>query len=156
MLQKATEKARYLWVEAYQSHVYQVTSAHGNNYEIYLNGEETKCSCAYMQLRRVPCSHVLTVCSQTYANIHTASLVDRHFQSSAYREAYTSVFHPIPDKRYWPERVSLYMLPPTEIRKYCRPKSTRIRNEMDENSGRRVRCRICKELGHNRSTCPSR
>ena len=48
------------------------------------------------------------------------------------------------------------MLPPIEIRKYGRPKSTRIRNEIDENSGRRVRCGICKELGHNRSTCPSR
>ena len=82
--------------------------------------------------------------------------MDSYFQSSAYKEAYTPVFHPIPDKRYWPERVSPYMLPPTEIRKYGRPKSTRIRNEMDENSGRRVRCRICKELGHNRSTCPSR
>ena len=100
-----------------------------------------------LQLRRVHCSHVLAVYSQNYVNIHTASLMDRHFQSSAYRKVCTLVFHLILDKRYWPERVSPYMLLPTKRCKDGRLKSTRIRNEMDENSGRRVRCGICKEIG---------
>ena len=83
--------------------------------------------------------------------------------------SYEPVFQPLKDRLAWPdpEETRVVMPNPHLIRNKGRPKSTRIRNEMDENdrelptslwieNGPKSRCGLCRQEGHNRRTCPTR
>uniref|UniRef100_A0A2N9GDJ9 Transposase MuDR plant domain-containing protein n=1 Tax=Fagus sylvatica TaxID=28930 RepID=A0A2N9GDJ9_FAGSY len=70
---------------------------------------------------------------------------------------YSRPFEPVKDELYWEPIEGPTLRPdPTMARQKGRPKSTRIRNEMDwRESQPKPRCGICQVEGHNRRTCPN-
>nr|POE78930.1 hypothetical protein CFP56_46098 [Quercus suber] len=84
---------------------------------------------------------------------------------------YELVFQPLKDRLAWPdpEETRVVIPNPRLIQKKGWPKSTRIRNEKDEDdndrelpgslwieNGPKSRCGLCHQEGHNRRTCPTR
>ena len=75
-------------------------------------------------------------------------------------KVYSLSFQPIGSEQGIPLVAGPKIIPDqSKLRGKGRPKSTRIRNEMDEvevqPSSSRSRCSICKQFGHNRRSCPT-
>ncbi|CAH9095161.1 unnamed protein product, partial [Cuscuta epithymum] len=97
------------------------------------------CTCKKMEIYKIPCSHVLAVCRQR--SLSYAPFVDKFFSSDQYAATYHRVFKPIPDRDYWPNYNGPEIVhDPSMLRAKGRPKSTRIKNEMDEGPRGTVRC----------------
>ena len=79
----------------------------------------------------------------------------RLFERRAY---YDRSFILVSDPRNWqPIEGPITRPNPAMKRRHGRPKSTRIRNEMEWREGQisRLNCGICREEGHNRRRCPN-
>ncbi|KAL6320844.1 hypothetical protein AAG906_008844 [Vitis piasezkii] len=111
-----------------------ITALHGfhmdkgrNKQVVKLN--EGTCSCNKWQSFGIPCSHVLAVSA--------------HMRIDSWQLPYLDfpILHP----------------DPTSMRDKGRPRSSRIRNEMDlKEPSVRIRCGLCKIAGHNRRNCPTK
>ena len=106
------------------------------------------CTCAYMQLQRIPCSHVLAVCSNNNACVESYVVASMYFCSEYYRHAYAMEFRPILDQCSWPPWESPIMIPSYVQKQPRKPKTKRIRNTMDKFSGTRHRCGGCRQYDH--------
>ena len=123
-----------------------------------VNLTQWKCQCGKFQAFKFLCSHVIAACSVVAYN--TALYVDPVFSIYNIINVYSSPFQPIGSEEGIPSSSEPKIIPDeTKLRGTGRPKSTRIRNEMDEEevqpSSSRIRCRICKQIGHNRHSCPT-
>ena len=81
----------------------------------------------------MPCSHVIAICAKYK---HDAQqFIDLCYSVTHRYHSYEPIFQPLKDKLAWPdlEETRVVMPNPQLIRNKGRPKSTRIRNEMDEN-----------------------
>ncbi|XP_020090298.1 uncharacterized protein LOC109711573 [Ananas comosus] len=132
---------------------FEVQTGH-SDYNVTLNGTQADCDCGEFKLTGIPCSHILTVCSNSQLRIDYHSLCFHWYTVECYCQTYAPLFHPVSDRRYWPRPQGPPIVPPPVRRKKGRPRSTRIRNIMDETSGRRTKYSICKQGGHYRNTCP--
>ena len=115
----------------------------------------------------MPCSHVIAICAKYK---HDAQqFIDLCYSVTHRYHSYEPIFQPLKDKLAWPdlEETRVVMPNPQLIRNKGWPKSTRIRNEIDENdrelptslwikNGPKSRCGLCRQEGHNRRTCPTR
>ena len=74
----------------------------------------------------------------------------------AYVGCYAPKFFPISHEAYWPEpNFPTLHLDPTPVRVKGRPRSSKIRNEMDwKEPSVKIRCGICKQEGRNRLKYP--
>ncbi|KAH1229135.1 hypothetical protein GmHk_10G028965 [Glycine max] len=104
-----------------------ITQRGRQKWAVNLNGHH--CQCGRYSALHYPCSHIIAACGYPLGNEAVIPPSD---------DAWTL----IPD--------------PTTIRAKGRPKSTRIRNEMDwvEPSEHRPKCSRCGAEGHNRRRCP--
>ena len=75
-----------------------------------------------------------------------------------YASSYAIEFNPIPRKDYWPyPDFPILHIDYQMIRDKGRPRSSRIRNEMDlKEPSVKIRCGLCKIEGHNRRNCPKK
>ena len=81
--------------------------------------------------------------------------VESCYLLESYQESYAPNFEPIPHEDYWPEPDFPILHPdPTLVRPPGRPRTSRIRNEMDERTIVKGMCGICHRDGHNHRTCP--
>ncbi|RVX07531.1 Serine/threonine-protein phosphatase 7 long form-like [Vitis vinifera] len=138
-----------------------ITALHGfhmdkgrNKQVVKLN--EGTCSCNKWQSFGIPCSHVLAV--SAHMRIDSWQLVEKYYRLDAYASCYAPEFNPIPHESYWPYPDFPILHPdPTSMRDKGRPRSSRIRNEMDlKETSVRIRCGLCKIAGHNRRNCPTK
>ncbi|XP_029147017.1 uncharacterized protein [Arachis hypogaea] len=89
------------------------------------------CDCGYFQALHYPCCHALACCAQS----------------------------PCIPEGLWPPYDGPTVIPDPGMRRARegRPRSTRIRNNMDEaDTGRPKRCGLCRQPGHTRRGCPQR
>ncbi|KAH1193484.1 hypothetical protein GmHk_19G054523 [Glycine max] len=105
-----------------------ITQRGGQKWAVNLNGHY--CQCGRYSALHYPCSHIIVACG--YWPLENEAAIPPS------NDAWTL----IPD--------------PTTIRAKGRPKSTRIRNEMDwvEPSEHRIKCSRCGAEGHNKRRCP--
>ena len=83
--------------------------------------------------------------------------IDRCYTLHDYHQTYVPQFQPIPHEEYWPQQNEHGIIIPdaNRLRQKGRPRSTRIRNDMDiREAGNKRKCTICKEEGHDRQSCP--
>ncbi|KAK4480405.1 hypothetical protein RD792_013477 [Penstemon davidsonii] len=111
------------------------------------------CTCGKWVAYHVPCSHVLACCN--YQNVDPSTFVSSFYTVENYLRTWSGRFEPLEDEAYWNEYNGLVFEPnPNLERKKGRPKSRRIRNEMDFQADKRViHCSTCGKEGHTRRTC---
>lgn len=131
-----------------------ITQAGGRRFTLNLN--EGWCDCGDYQALHYPCSHVISACAALAIN--PMEYVHPVYKLENIVKAYQGQWYPVKDEPFWPPAPAITLVAdPALLRARGRPKSTRIRNEMDWiESGPRQRCRLCGEEGHNRRSCPSR
>uniref|UniRef100_A0A2N9GWD0 CCHC-type domain-containing protein n=1 Tax=Fagus sylvatica TaxID=28930 RepID=A0A2N9GWD0_FAGSY len=98
----------------------------------------------------------LTTCASQHINVY--QYIDPFYSLTEMLASYQPHFEPMKDAPYWEEDPNFPMLRPDPrlLRQRGRPKSTRIRNEMDwrENQHKQS-CGLCNQEGHNRKKCPN-
>lgn len=131
-----------------------VTQRGGQKWTVNLN--DKFCQCGRFTAFHYPCSHVIAVCG--YVSVDFYQYIDRLFTNEYILNAYSSEWWPLGNEDAIPPADDEWRLvpDPSTICGKGRPKSTRIRNEMDwvEPSQRRQRCSRCGQEGHNRRLCP--
>ncbi|KAJ9565830.1 hypothetical protein OSB04_001796 [Centaurea solstitialis] len=137
----------------YTNSVYRVVSRMQNDYTV--NYGKRTCTCGKWQIHRFPCSHGIAVCRKRGEDPHT--LVQKWYTTKAYKRQYKSDFMPLAHVDYWNDpgwriKANASKLSPSMGRRRTR----RIRNEMDVRDPNEPiirRCGLCKQPGHNRTTC---
>ncbi|XP_057962124.1 uncharacterized protein LOC131153693 [Malania oleifera] len=115
-----------------------------------------RCTCGKWQNLHYPCSHLLVVCGAKRLGFRT--YIDPCFTVQEHYATYAMDFIPILHEHYWRDPVAPILYGNRNLlRQKGRPKSSRLRNEMDVREGsRRMRCGFCHQEGHNRNRCPRR
>nr|XP_023873083.1 uncharacterized protein LOC111985661 [Quercus suber] len=125
------------------------------------------CTCGKWEANKIPCSHLIAVCAKY--NHNATEFKDRFYRMSEWYQSYEPIFQPLKDRLEWPELAERRKVMPNPqlIREKGHPKSTRIRNEMDDEdrelptslwieNGPKSKCGLCRQEGHNRRRCPTR
>ncbi|XP_071699944.1 uncharacterized protein [Rutidosis leptorrhynchoides] len=76
---------------------YQRSGEGGTDYT--LEYKKKKCSCGIWKYQRLPCSHVISVCSLLHEDVIT--LCSKKYTTTVWREQYSHHFKPLRDASYW-------------------------------------------------------
>ncbi|KAL1542940.1 hypothetical protein AAHA92_19969 [Salvia divinorum] len=150
------------------AHCYKVLRANEVEFEI-VSTERTNivdirnrvCSCRRWQLYGLPCAHAAAALISCGQNAHL--FAEPCFTVHSYRETYSQMIHPIPDKSLWRElgegidgggaKVDIIIRPPKTRRPPGRPKKKVLRLESLKRPKRVVQCGRCHMLGHSQKKC---
>ncbi|RYR67544.1 hypothetical protein Ahy_A03g013939 isoform C [Arachis hypogaea] len=113
------------------------------------------CDCGYFQALHFPCQHALACCA--YSRVTWTSYVHSVYQISSVFNVYRMGFTPPILEGFWPPYDGPTVIPDPDKRRARegRPRSTRIRTNMDEaDPNRPKRCGLCRQPGHTRRSCP--
>ncbi|KAL5193166.1 hypothetical protein HKD37_20G055427 [Glycine soja] len=116
-----------------------ITQCGGQKWAVNLN--DRHCQCGRYSALHYPCSHIIAVCGYVSMNYYQ----------------YIDVWPLGNEAAIPPSNDAWTLIPdPTTTRAKGRPKSTRIRNEIDwvEPSEHRTKCSRCGAEGYNRRRCP--
>ncbi|CAJ2648315.1 unnamed protein product [Trifolium pratense] len=116
---------------------------------------ESCCDCGEFQALHLPCSHVIAACSHA-AQAYQVHIHDVYKAASVFC-VYNNTFPGIQDQSYWPQYYGRRLCPDPAMKrcKRGRPKSTRIRTEMDDEIETLNKCALCRVPGHDRRNCPN-
>ena len=134
------------------------TPQHGRrpqSYTVRLN--DWWCDCGHFQALRLPCRHVIVVCSSCHLQMTT--FIDPVYNLHTIRKAYQVEFHPVRNEDYWSTYTGPNFIPDPHMRRKNsgRPITTRLHNEMDQPiQNKPKKCSYCRNEGHNRGNCPFR
>ncbi|XP_061336960.1 uncharacterized protein LOC133284025 [Gastrolobium bilobum] len=136
--------------------VFEVDAGFERTYAVNLAART--CQCGQFKAFKYPCSHAVAAALSIRRNYR--QYIDDVFKTSNLVKAYSFPWQPIGNEQAIPPNNAGPVVIPNNnmLRAKGRPKSTRIRNEMDEVetiSSRRL-CGLCKQHGHNRRSCPNR
>ncbi|KAL5148301.1 hypothetical protein HKD37_13G035356 [Glycine soja] len=131
-----------------------ITQRGRQKWAVNLNGHH--CQCGRYSALHYPCSHIIEACG--YVSMNYYQYIDVIYTNEHILKAYSTQWWPLGNETTIPPSDDAWTLipDPTTIRAKGRPKSTRIRNEMDwvEPSEHRPKCSRCGAEGHNRRRCP--
>ncbi|KHN43553.1 hypothetical protein glysoja_002136, partial [Glycine soja] len=131
-----------------------ITQRGGQKWAVNLN--DRHCQCGRYSALHYPCSHIIAACG--YVSLNYYQYIDVVYTNEHILKAYSAQWWPLGNEAAIPPSNDAWTLipDPTTIRAKGRPKSTRIRNEMDwvEPSEHRIKCSRCGAEGHNRRRCP--
>jgi len=111
-------------------------------------------------LNGIPCCHALA--AMRFLNLNAEEFIPHWFRICTYEETYHSIIYPVNGQLLW-ERTSYNdVQPPLKRRLPGRPKKKRRLEQWElkkndtelRKGGHQKRCRVCREVGHNRSNCP--
>ncbi|XP_025679685.1 uncharacterized protein [Arachis hypogaea] len=117
-------------------------------------GSQT-CDCGYFQALHFPCPHALACCA--YSRVTWHSYVHPVYRLSNIFSVYQMGFRPPIPEGFWPSYDGPTVIPDPNKRRARegRPRSTRIRTNMDEaDPNRPKRCGLCRQPRHTRRSCP--
>ncbi|RYR05597.1 hypothetical protein Ahy_B06g085446 isoform B [Arachis hypogaea] len=113
------------------------------------------CDCGYFQALHFPCPHALACCA--YSRLTWQPYVHQVYCLSSIFDVYQiGITPPIPED-FWPPYDGPTVIPNPNMRRARegRPRSTRIRTNMDDaDPNRPKRCGLCRQPGHTRRSCP--
>ncbi|XP_016207376.1 uncharacterized protein LOC107647844 [Arachis ipaensis] len=115
------------------------------------------CDYGYFQALHYPCRHVLAACS--FCRLDWRTYVDDVYRMKTVFNVYKMGFSPPIHDDLLPVYEGPRVIPDPGMMRAAvgRPRSTRIRNSMDEaNLDRPKRCGLCRTPGHTRRNCPQR
>ncbi|KAJ0579877.1 putative transcription factor interactor and regulator CCHC(Zn) family [Helianthus annuus] len=142
---------------------YQVLRANEVEFEV-VSTERTNivdirsrvCSCRRWQIYGLPCAHAAAALISSGKNAHV--FADHCFKVESYRETYSQMIYPIPDKSLWKDvnegaKGEMVIRPPKTRRPPGRPKKKVLRIESLKRPKRIVQCGRCHMLGHSQKKC---
>lgn len=131
-----------------------ITMKGGTKHRVRLCDES--CVCNKWKTYGIPCSHAIAACKEI--GVDYLRFVKPYYKLPTYLACYVPQFEPIPDQSCWPEPSGQKVVPDVSyVRGVGRPRSSRIRNEMDwREPAVKIRCGVCRQEGHNRRNCPHR
>ncbi|GMN25940.1 hypothetical protein TIFTF001_001122 [Ficus carica] len=147
---------------------YQVLRANEVEFEI-VSTERTNivdirtriCSCRRWQIYGLPCAHAAAALISCGHNVHL--FAEPCFTVASYRETYSQLINPIPDKNLWKDcgegteggsaKAEITIRPPKTRRPPGRPKKKVLRVENFKRPKRVVQCGRCHMLGHSQKKC---
>nr|POE64203.1 hypothetical protein CFP56_74849 [Quercus suber] len=101
-------------------------------------------------------------------NHDAMEFMDRFYHVEEWYHRYEPILQTLKDRLEWPEPVKrrIVISNPRLIQEKGQPKSTRIRNEMDDKdrelptslwieNGPKLKCGLCRQEGHNHRRCPT-
>ncbi|XP_023762712.2 uncharacterized protein LOC111911153 [Lactuca sativa] len=136
----------------------------GNDgYAVDLNNNT--CGCRSWQVSGIPCVHAVAAIS--YLNRNAEDYVAPWFHTTMFLTCYNHTINPLNGSSMWPEVTYMKPLPPKKRSLPGRPTIKRKKDQFERESqgkirhtiskaGAVMRCTICIETGHNRSTFPTR
>ncbi|WVZ14221.1 hypothetical protein V8G54_011787 [Vigna mungo] len=107
------------------------------------------------QKTHLPCSHVLVACKHAYHDFNI--YISPYYRFDVIMKVYNNMFRELRHEEYWPpyQGIKIWPHPATKRNAKGRPKSSRIRTEMDIREQAHPRnCSYCKTPGHTRNHCP--
>ncbi|WVZ99349.1 LOW QUALITY PROTEIN: hypothetical protein U9M48_044670 [Paspalum notatum var. saurae] len=120
-----------------------------------------QCSCRYWQLAGLPCPHAIS-CIFFKTN-SLAEYIAPCYSVAEFKKTYSYCLQPLEGMTSWPISDRPPLSAPGYVRMPGRPKKERKREPTEKPKGTKVsrvgtvlRCRKCKQIGHNRSTCDKR
>ena len=130
----------------------------GDKYVVNLDTQD--CSCRKWMITGIPCCHALAAIR--FLNLNAADYIPLCFRKSTFEEMYNSIIYPINGQNMWPTTDFPDVMPPHKRIMPGRPKKKRRLEQWElrkddtqlRKGGHRKRCRVCRELGHNRTNCP--
>ncbi|CAI9273625.1 unnamed protein product [Lactuca saligna] len=134
-----------------------------DGYVVDLNNNT--CGCRSWQVSGIPCVHAVAAIS--YLNRNAEDYVAPWFHTTMFLTCYNHTINPLNGSSMWPEVTYMKPLPPQKTRLPGRPTIKRKRDQSERESqgktrhtiskaGAVIRCTICRETCHNRSTFPTR
>ena len=121
-------------------------------YTVKLN--EWWCDCGEFQALRLPCSHVIVVCS--FCHLQVTTFVTRVYNLHNILKAYEVQFNLVRNQDYWSTYTGPNFLPDPIMHRHQsgRLSTQHIRNEMDDSiPNKPKKCSYCRTKSHNRSNC---
>jgi len=165
LLQQNQQKSAYCHVQRYdrdnsEFEVQEISSPHHYrpkpiSFTIRLN--DWWCDCGHFQASRLPCHHVIAVCS--FGHMPLSNFIDPVYTLDNINKAYQVQFHPLRNEDYWSTYTGPNFTPDPQTRRKAsgRPTRTRIHNEMDQPvTDKPKKCSYCHTKGHHRGQCPFR
>ncbi|KOM37256.1 hypothetical protein LR48_Vigan03g063700 [Vigna angularis] len=121
--------------------------------------DKVECTCRKWAISGIPCCHALAV--MKFRNLDADDFIPVCFRKSTYQEIYSSIVYPVNCQNMWEITPYNDVLPPKKRILPGRPKKKRRLQEWElvkdetrmRKGGMHKRCGICKELGHNRTSC---
>nr|CAD1843753.1 unnamed protein product [Ananas comosus var. bracteatus] len=153
------------------SRCYQVLRANKVEFEI-VSSERTNivdiqtrcCSCRRWQIYGIPCAHAAAALLSCGEDVRLYA--QECFSIRKYREAYSQVIYPIPDRSLWKDstagmeggggKADIIIRPPKTRRPPGRPKKKVLRLESLKRPKKVVQCGRCHLLGHSQKKCTLR
>ena len=123
----------------------------------HVNLRTGSCTCTKTLLLGFPCSHILVACH--CRSIDFRQFVHSYYTTRCYLSIWAPLFYPIFDESDWPQYNGAVIVPFDSMKHATsgRPKSSRLHSEMDAKEAKTQKtCGLCKQLGHNRRSCPTR
>ncbi|XP_027937571.1 uncharacterized protein LOC114192148 isoform X2 [Vigna unguiculata] len=158
-LQEESKKSRYWIPSCAGGKVFEVAhlSVLGDKYVVNLDTQD--CSCRKWMITGT-CCHALAAIR--FLNLNATDYIPLCFRKSTFEEMYNSIIYPINGQNMWPTTDFLDVMPPHKRIMPGRPKKKRRLEQWElrkddtqlRKGGHRKRCRVCRELGHNRTNCP--
>jgi hypothetical protein len=123
--------------------------------------DKKECSCRYWQLSGLPCPHAI---SCIFFKTNTLDdYVATCYTIEAFRSTYNHCLQPVEGMTNWPVSDRPVLKASGYVRMPGRPRKERKRDPTEKPKGTKmskkgtvIRCRKCKQVGHNRSTCDRR
>jgi len=133
-----------------------------NDHKWTVDLEKKTCSCRYWQLSGLPCPHAI---SCIYYKTNTLDdYIVKCYHVEAFEKTYAHFLQPVEGMQNWHTSERPKPLPPKQLKMPGRPAKERKREPHEKpksatrlsKKGSVIRCKKCKQVGHNRSTCDRR
>ena len=134
-----------------------------NGHRFTVNLNDRTCSCRFWQLSDLPCPHAISCIY--FCSKQLDEFIAPCYYVSEYKKTYEHCMQPVEGRTSWPISDRERPLPPKYVKMPGRPKKERKREVGEKKKpakgkmskkGTIIRCRKCKGIGHNRSTCEKR
>ncbi|WVZ74828.1 hypothetical protein U9M48_022955, partial [Paspalum notatum var. saurae] len=132
-----------------------------NDHKWTVDLEKKTCSCRYWQLAGLPCCHAISCIY--YKTNKLDDYIASCFTVKEIQKTYAHLLQPVEGIQNWPTSQMAKPLPPKTLKMLGKPKKERRREPHEKPKDKRmskigcvIRCKICKQPGHNKSTCARR
>jgi hypothetical protein len=157
-LEKEKDEARNCFPVPAGNRIFQVTHRLDT---LHVDMNEGKCTCRKWDVTGIPCCHAVSCAA--WLKEDPAKFVHPYLHKEHYLRSYEGAIFPCQGERHWPQHEFPLDPPPITIGP-GRPKKNRKRDPHEDpkkpgklsKHGAQMSCGICKQIGHNKKTCPDK